>query len=182
MSKIIHISRILKWAAIGLCIALPIIEAGYWITNGYPFLAPFFQLDVLPTLANISWTFKDLNAAQTFLCFLADLIPMGFSIAALIYLAQIFNAFQRLELFKADNALRLKKAGWAVVWGQIFHPIHEAMLSLILTYRNPPGQRVISIGFGTHELTLLAIGLTILLVSWIFAEAAKLHEEQAATI
>jgi hypothetical protein len=182
MRKIVHISRILKWAAISIAIALPVIEAGYWITQGYPFLSPFFQIDLLPTLANISWSFKDLNSVQTFLCFLSDLIPIGFYITALVFLAQIFSAFQHLQLFEVSNARRLKNAGWAIVWSQIFHPVHEAMLSLILTYRNPPGKRMISIGFGTHELTLLTMGLAILLISWILAEAAKMHEEQAATI
>jgi len=76
----------------------------------------------------------------------------------------------------------LKRAGWALVWGQLVEPVHEALLSLALTYNNAPGERLISVGFGSHQLTLLTIGLAVLLLSWILAEAAKMHEEQAATI
>lgn len=31
MKKIVYVSCILKWGAISLCVALPLIEAGYWI-------------------------------------------------------------------------------------------------------------------------------------------------------
>jgi len=182
MTKIVHTSRILKYAALSLCIALPILEAGYWITHGYPFLAPFFQFTPLPHYNAIAPTFANLTAAQTFLCFLINLIPVAFSMAALLYLAQIFGAFQRMQLFDALNAVRLKRAGWALVWGQLVEPVHEALLSLALTYNNAPGERLISVGFGSHQLTLLTIGLAVLLLSWILAEAAKMHEEQAATI
>ncbi len=182
MRKIIHVSRLLKWTVIAICLALPLIEAGYWITNGYPFLKPIFHPADLPKFGTrvIGWT--DLNEVQKLLGFLINLLPLAFSMAALIYLSQLFGAFERLKLFEKKNVQILKRAGWTLVWGQIIYPLYIAGLSLALTYRNPIGQRNISIGIGPHQIEILAIGLSILLASWIFEEAAKIQEEQAGTV
>lgn len=181
MKKIVHLSCLLKWSALVLCAALPLMEAGYWITNGYPFLAPFFQWN-LPTFGEKPIVWVQLNEAQKLLGFLATLIPLAFSMISLGYLAQLFSAFERLELFEKKNVQILKRAGWALVWGQILYPLHLACLSLALTYRNPVGERNLTIALGSHQFEILAIGLSILLASWVFEEAVKLQEEQKATV
>ena len=124
----------------------------------------------------------NLTEIQRFLGFLINLLPLAFSIGALGYLAKLFGAFEKLELFERKNVQILKRAGWMLVWGQIIHPFYVAMLSLALTYHNPPGQRCISVGIEHHQIEILLIGLSILLASWIFAEAVKTHEEQTGTV
>jgi hypothetical protein len=182
-NKIMKISCLLKWSALLLCAALPLMEAGYWITNGYPFLSPFFSFnEALWGMGEHAITWAKINDMQKFLGFLIDLIPMVFSIAALFYLSQVFAAFQRKELFEKKNVQILKKAGWALVWGQIVYPFHSAALSLAMTYRNPVGERQIAVGFGSDQFKILAIGLSILLISWVFEEAVKLREEQEGVV
>ena len=182
MKKIVRVSRLLKWGAIAICCILPLTEAGYWITNGYPFLESFFQPDPLPSFGSMPIGWNTLNEVQKLLGFVINLLPLAFSMASLIYLSQLFAAFERLELFAKRNVKILKLTGWALVWGQITYPIYIALLSLALTYRNPVGERNLSISFGTHQIEILAIGLSILLVSWVFEEAVKMDEEQAGTI
>lgn len=181
MKKITRLSRILKLTAILACITLPLSEAGYWITSGYPFLDPFFKTTPLPSFGTtMHW--QELTSLQRFLGFLISMIPLAFSMASLAYLSKLFGSFERLSLFEKENTKILQKAGWALVLGQIVYPFYMAALSITLTYRNPVGQRNISIGFGGAQLEILAIGLSILLVSWIFGEAVKLQEEQAAVV
>ena len=38
------------------------------------------------------------------------------------------------------------------------------------------------VSFGLTQMGLLAIGLAILLVSWVMEEGRKIHDEQAATV
>jgi hypothetical protein len=128
----------------------------------------------------VGWT--DLNDMQKLGGFVANLLPTAFSMAALIYLAQLFGSFERLQLFEKENAAILRKAGLAVIYGQVSQLISVAALSLILTCRNPVGHRNLSISIDQHDVAMLAVGLTILLVSWILGEAAKMYEEQAATV
>lgn len=181
MKKIMRLSRFLKIAAILIAALLPIYEAGYWITEGYPFIP--LLAEELPQYANdfpITWS--HLDGMQRFLGFLIGLLPMAFSMAALIFLAKIFGAFQRGELFARKNAAYMKKAGWMLIGGQLVYPLYLAGLSLILTYRNPPGHRMLSIALGNTEIQVVLIGVAVLLIASILERAADLHEDQTGTI
>lgn len=182
MKKIARVSCLLKWIALGICASLPLVEAGYWMTNGYSFLDPFFKFEAFPSFGPKSLTWGDLNELQKFSAFLVNLIPLAFSMISLAYLSKLFASFEKLELFAKSNVQLLKKAGWALVWGQICHPVYIALLSLTLTIRNPVGERTISVSVGSHQLEILAIGLSILVASWVFEEAVKMREEQEATV
>ncbi len=181
MKKIMRVSRLLKFGAVGVCVALPLVEAGYWITNGYPFLAPFFQFEGL-ALFGLKTVWDNLNAVQKFLGFLINMIPLAFSMIALSCLAKLFAAFEKMSLFERENVRILNRAGKALVYGQLIYPLYTILLSLVLTYRNPVGERAVSIVLGPHQFEILTIGLSILLASWVFQEAVYLHEEQEATV
>lgn len=182
MKKIVHTSRFLKWSAIGICGALPLVEAGYWITCGYPFLNSFFQFADLPVFGLKPIIWDELNALQKLLGFFINMIPLAFSMTALSWLAKLFGAFEKMSLFERDNVCILNRAGKALVFGQLAHPFYTMFLSLALTYRNPVGERVVSIAWGPHQFEILTIGLSILLASWVFQEAVYLREEQEATV
>lgn len=182
MNKIVSLSRILKYSALGLALALPICEAGYWMSSGYSFLEPLFQAGALPVFSEWPVTWKDLTGGQKFLGFLSNLITLVFSMTSLVFLAKVFSSMEKMRLFEKENALYVRKAGWSLLWGLFLHPISVACLSASLTYRNPVGERVISITIDMHELTMLAVGLTLLLLSWILEEAAAMNEEQQATV
>ena len=182
MKKIVRISRILKWSALLICLCLPLQEAGYWITSGYRFLEPMFTAASLPVFGERPITWDHLSELQKFLGFLINMLPLSFFMIALSCLSKLFFAFEKLELFEKKNVQILKRAGWALVWGQIIFPLYTAFLSLALTYRNPIGERNLSVSWGAHQFVILAIGLSILLISWVFEEAVKLREEQEATV
>ncbi len=182
MNKIIACSRLLKHSALIFAIFLPLLEAGYWITSGYPFLEPWFQAEPLPVFTKWPVIWNDLLGAQKLLGFFSNLITVVFSMASLLFLAKLFASMERLQLFARENAQYVKKAGWALLWGQMLYPLSVACLSLSLTYRNPVGHRCISISIGSHELAMIAIGLALLLLSWILEEASVMNEEQQATV
>lgn len=182
MNKIVSLSRLLKLSALALSFSLPIFEAGYWISSGYTFLEPWFQAGALPIFGDWPITWSDLTGGQKFLGFLSNLITLVFTMASLVYLSKLFSSMGKMRLFEKENALFVRRAGWSLLWGQILHPVSVACLSLSLTYRNPVGHRNISVAIGTHELAMLGLGLTLLLLSWILEEASVMNEEQRATV
>ncbi len=182
MKKIVSISRILKWSAIVICMLLPLLEAGYWITDGYSRLIPYFTANPLPTFGEWPVGWSDLTGMQKGLSFLSNLITTVFSMASLAYLAKTFASIERLQLFAKENAANVRKAGWALIGAVIAAPISTACLSLALTYRNPVGHRNLSISFGSPQLIHLGFGLALLLLSWILKKAAEMHEEQQGTV
>jgi hypothetical protein len=182
MRKIVIASRFLKWSSIGLMVLLPLIEAGYWITSGYPFLPIELHAEPLPLFGDMPVGWGDLTENQKLLGFLANLLPIIFSMIALGNLAKLFHSFEHAKLFNRVNSMILKNIGWALVWGQVAEVLHTGLLSLILTYRLPVGHRNLTIAIGSHQLGLLAIGLFVLLISWMWVEAAKLQEENEGTV
>jgi Protein of unknown function (DUF2975) len=186
MKKIIRLSCILKWVALTTCVALPFIEFGYWMTNGYQSVAkifePFFKVKQLPSFGICQITWDNLNFLQKFLGFSSNMLQIIFYMLFLFRISELFKAFEKLRFFKSKNVRTLKKASWALVFSQIIYPFHIATLSLALTYNNPVGERVLSTGVGSYQIGILVIGLSILLAGWIFDEAVKLHQEQEATI
>jgi len=182
MNQIRSLSKILKISAFALAIALPVLEAFYWISSGYPFLEPLFQAQPLPQFSTLTLGWGDLTTMQRFLGFFSNLLGLFFSMASLFYLGRVFASMEKLKLFEKENARLVGQAGKALLWGVLLHPLFVACLSLSLTYRNPVGHRVISVAMGTQELEMLALGLTLLLISWILREAALMHEEQQATV
>jgi len=72
MRKIVRTSCFLKWVVIGACIALPLLEAGFWITDGYPFAGSYLS-GSLPSFDGRAVTWTDLNVLQKFLGFLINI-------------------------------------------------------------------------------------------------------------
>ena len=182
MKRVHSMSCFLKWSALAICLALPLIEAGYWITNGYPFLQPFFKPQELVSFGNQPTSWASLDDLQKFLGFLVNLIPMGFYMLALAFLAKVFYGFEQGKIFERENMVLLKRTGWMLIWGQITYPLYFALLSLTLTYKNPVGERMISVAIGWKQIELLLIGLVIVLTAWIFKGAVQLQEEQEGTV
>lgn len=182
MRKISSISCLLKWCAWATCLLLPVIEAGYWITGGYGFLKPWIEARPLSQFGTVPILWENLTEFQRLGAFLVNLIPQLFFVLAFVFLAQLFSAFQRGDIFERRNATILKRAGWMLVLGQMVYPFYCALLSLTLTYRNPIGARTVAVSLGLGQLELLLIGLAILLTAWIFERAVSLREEQEGVI
>ena len=182
MKKIMNLSRFLKWVALIIIILLPVMEAGYWITEGYPFFDSFYD-NALPKFGDeIPITWAGLDPFQRFLGFLINLLPLSFSIAALANLARLFDSFQRGRLFERKNVRFVKRAGWMLIIGQLIYPLYCALLSMALTFQHPVGHRMISVALRSDQFEITLIGIAVLLVASLLDQAAKLQEDQEATI
>ncbi len=181
--KITSLSRLLKITFLIAACALPLLDAGFWITNGYPFLKPFFSWDIIPQFDNQAQITPDqLSPLIKFLGFLLSLVPTSIYVIALAFLVKLFKHFENFEIFTEESVKCIRKLGFCILLNQLLYPVYIALYSLTLTITNPPGQRMIAVAFGGQQLSLLVIGCTIILISWIMEEGCKLKEDQAATI
>jgi hypothetical protein len=57
--------------------------------------------------------------------------------------------------------------------------LQTAVLSIILTWNNPPGKKALVVGVGSPEISMLLIAGTIFVVSWILKEGQRLAIENA---
>lgn len=176
--KIVRLSRFLRYSIYFLLCGLPFLYAGYWITNGYPFIQAWFPFEMIPAVKE--WPVKPLHFLPSWvklLGFLITMIPVCFSMLSLFFLTKIFQEYEKLRLFSQTTVQNIRKLGFTILWAQAIYPIYLAILSLALTISNTPGSRMISTGFGTKQLELLGVGAMIVLLSWIMDEGRELNEE-----
>ncbi len=181
MNKIQFVSQILLWVFRALLILLPLSLLLFWVDapNGLikstlgegwaSFLAINYMASTPPVLHTLSATTK--------LCgLLISLIPLSINMLTAYFLLKLFKNYAALNIFSLENAHFIKRTGWTIFIGQILRPIHDAMLSAIVTWNNPPGHRLMTIMLDKTNLAFVACALMIILVSWIMTEAYQEQE------
>lgn len=182
MNRIMRLSKILQtcfWIWFAL---MPLIEVLYWSMDGLRFLEPIYNFNPIPIaneavkpLAEMSFSTKMMGMAVSF-------IPVLIDMFAIYSLIRLFKLFSANEFFTSKTVFWIRRSSLFLLANQLIHPIYIAILSLVLTIQNPPGQRMISVGIGNEQFTLIIVALTILLVSWIMDEGRKINEDLQGTV
>jgi hypothetical protein len=107
---------------------------------------------------------------------------MAIALFILSMLIKLFSLYAKGEIFSLNNVRYIKNIGYALLIGQIVHPIYQGLMGLVLTWHNPPGHRFASVTFDQVNLGILLVALLVILISWIMAEGCKLQEEQKLVI
>ena len=101
----------------------------------------------------------------------------------LIILIKLFKRYQVGQIFSLLNVNAYRQLGWLCLINALaMRPLTELLSTLAITLSNPPGQRYISIGFGTPNIYDIVVGLIIVTISWIMAEGYRLQNEQQLTV
>lgn len=183
--KIKRLSKILRIATLAVLALLPVWQAGYWITDGYPFLS-FLGFDLSDKISQLGSApipaLAEMKDHIKFLGFLVDLIPTAITMISLAYLAKLFKLYEELSIFSQKSVQCIRHSGYALLINQLVHPIYIGLMTFTLTFSNPPGQRNITISIGSEEIKFIGIALFIILISWIMEIGCALQEEQANTI
>lgn len=160
-------------------IILPIISILVWVFAPtlfhYNDLNNNVSLDFIPRSVQI---LHPLSPTLRWFGFLISLIPLIVSELLLLFLIKLFRLYEKGEIFSINNVKYIKNIGYILLLGQLVNPIYEGLISLVLTWNNPHGQRYISISFNGINVAIILVAILTILVSWIMAEGYKLHEEQ----
>lgn len=114
--------------------------------------------------------------------FLVALIPVSIFAYAMTQLARLFAAFAEGEVFEEENGRRLRRIGIAAVVGAVMQPVARTAIGIALTLNNPPGQRMLAIGFDIGDLVALIAGLALIAFAQVFREAVRLARENGEFI
>lgn len=183
MSKIKHVSLIFRYSLQLIFILMPLLLAIFWINAPHPLarIAPHssFFLSYIPGGLNILYP---LSAQTKILGFAVSLIPLSINLIIIYLLISLFKQFSNNEIFTINNVRTIKRIGYALLIGQLLSPIHQALLSAVLTWSNPPGMRTISVSFVGTNIGIILTAVLLILISWIFAQGAEIQEEQQYTV
>ena len=173
--KIQRVSYVMRGACGLLMAVIPLSLVWLWVNHA----------DWLPLAARQRgiWLLEEnMTTGVLALGLLSSLLPAAAVIYGLWRLWQLFSLYIRGEFFSLANILCLLGFARALFISVLLVPLATALLGLVLTWHNPPGQRALILHFGSGQLGLLFIAAVLLVIAWIMREARELAEDNAEII
>jgi len=174
INRIQRVSRTFRRLLTVLIFCVPVITLMYWLFFNF---LPFGFTAELPVAINQTLPLKTL-----LLAFLASLIPVSVAIYGMVNLQKLFKLYEKAIVFSEQNVKCFRHLGYALIYWVFANLIFTLLISIVLTFNNAPGERMMVAQFGVSEIGTLIIGAVIILVSWVMNEAEKLEDEQAHTV
>jgi|GEM_PF-1267945 len=176
LARIRKVSAFMKWTVTGILAVILLVGATVTLRIVFP-ESPVIPAGDLIGFADFGRNLADIPVGQRL--GLALLTAAAFLLLALAVrnVRQLFNRFQRLEFFSPRTLDNVVSFGVWLIAFAVADLISDPLRSILLTYDNPPGQRVLSITLEGKEVFLLVLGALMLLFGWILREAAQIADE-----
>ncbi|MBC7954986.1 MAG: DUF2975 domain-containing protein [Cytophagales bacterium] len=110
----------------------------------------------------------------------AALLPLvAMVLFGLQQLWRLFDGYARGEVFTEIASTRLRRLAIVMMLMCLVKPLTGAVMSVILSWNNPPGQRAITLGLSSDDYVYLLLGAVLLAIASVMREAARLAQENA---
>lgn len=124
----------------------------------------------------------DYSLLHRCIIFLIQCLPLSITILICLSLARLFKLYQQGILFDIENIILIKRIAQLMIGGEILSLIYQPLITMALSFNNPPGERFISITLSTMNGTNLLTACIIFAAALIMQEARQLQAEQELTI
>ena len=171
MSHIQSTSRKFRLLFTTLLILIPVSNCLYWLL--FNALPEGFKTE-LPVAVNQNMPLSTLGLA-----FLASLLPLGAVLFGTLTLKKLFSLYENAIIFSIDNVRCFRDLGYALMVWVLGDFIFTALISIVLTWGNPAGQREIVFQFNSTDISALIAGAILIVIARIMNEARVLEDEQA---
>ena len=175
LARIRRISRIMKALCALAMVTIPCGLAILWASFDL-WLAidsQVFPFEPLP---------DPMPAASLVAGFAISMLPAGVTLFALARLRRLFGLYAEGVIFGVENSRCLRHFALAVIGLALLHPFAVALLSVALTWSNPPGQRMLTLEFGSTQFGVVFVGAVFLVIAWIMELGRELAEDQAQIV
>lgn len=159
-------------------ILIPLVNLLLWMF--YDKLPNEISMTLLPHALNLDQI--NINSTTKVLSFFASMLQVTIVLYALRLLINLFKNYERNEIFSLTNVSYYRRLGYSFFIWVICSKLVEMLTSLILTYQNAVGHRMIAVRLEVTDFALLIMGGLIILIAWIMNEGHELKEEQALII
>jgi hypothetical protein len=106
-----------------------------------------------------------------------DIPSLATILMVLLRLWQLFGEYLHSRIFSARALTSLRGfARWTLV-AAFWSPVYRAVLSVILTWQNGPGRRELTVDLSSDDYLMVLVGVVILAISSVMAEAARIAED-----
>lgn len=193
MNKIQKISKILQGAFAVYLILIPLNVLFIWIFSALipwkeTFIGTLFNNGILSAdfkaLGKI-YSIYDIDFSWTarFIGLAGDFFFQIFVWLAAFYVFKLMKLYAAGNLFSRIHALYFKRMGqFLLLYGTVGIIAGDTLHGIAVTIDNPPGQRMLTIGFGSPNVEMIVISMIITLVGWVMLEGFKLRSDHDLTI
>jgi Protein of unknown function (DUF2975) len=114
---------------------------------------------------------------QNILLFIVGAVPSLMFAATLFHAKKFFDSYASGQMFPETSGQKLKSIGRLCLWLAIANPIIRTITLLIMTWLNPPGQKILVISFSSTDGFLLVFSGMLFMIGHILAESNRIAEE-----
>ena len=165
-----------------LCAVVPSGVIYFWLTAQTPF-------DFLSNTGVVQLSFKidsltqlPLSNITRLLATIASLLISGIVLYALSILIRLFRNYENGEIFSSENAVCYQKIGYCLFYWVVGGIIYGGVISVILSFNNPPGERILRLSFVGMDFLTIVLGFLVLIIAWVMKEGHKIADENSHTI
>lgn len=89
----------------------------------------------------------------------------------------LFGEYLRGAVFSARALRCLNRCAWLLLALSLAQPLSQALMSVAISWDNPPGQRVLMVTLTSNDYALVLGALVFIAIARVMTEAARLAEE-----
>lgn len=167
-----RLSEWLAWTSLALAAVIPGAVAAVWFLDGPGAIMARANLPLPATLQPWQWLLGGALA----------LIPPVLLAAALLAATRCFRLFRDGVYFSADIARALRSFASRVVISGLAGLLVPPLLSVVMTWSNPPGSRALALQIGSTPMLALFFGGVLWAIAAVMARAAALADEHAQIV
>jgi hypothetical protein len=177
MLKIRKFSRALHGLLSLLATILPLYYVGYWtFINDWHHPLITVNTPAAPLMAN------PLPVTLQVAGFCASLLPLSALMVVILNIRKLFSYYMSGVIFSFDHVHLFRKTAKALVLWTVLSIVYESAKSVIFSAGNPPGSRVITVGFSSAEMTTLLVAVIVFIIAWVMDEGRALSDEIKLTV
>jgi hypothetical protein len=169
-SRTRHASAILKWISLAAIAAGLAASAAFGVTDEV--IAQTWN-QLAPDAAE---AVRYSETKKNMLVVLAAVLSAGW-VLVLLGAARVFGAFETGDVISDRTARALRFFGLMVMAAGGLQLVAPTLLTLAMTYDNPPGLRTFTISLNGQVLILMLTGLIALITGQILTQAREIAEE-----
>ncbi len=177
ISKIKKVSKLFYILLTGVLIAVPLYYIFYWVfINSLSESFININIEPVPESQNI------LSIKLQIAGFISSLLPLSALMYGVFYTRKLFASFKEGVVFSLEQVVLFKKISKALVLWIVFSIVYEGIKSIIFSFDNPVGERVVSLGVSSSQMGILFISIVVLVIAWIMDEGRIINEENKLTV
>jgi hypothetical protein len=111
-----------------------------------------------------------------------SLLPVSLGLYALWQLWKLFAEYAAGRVFGRTALAHLRRFAWALLGTALLAPLVRAATSVALTLGNPPGRRMLVVGFSWNDYMAVLLAAVLIAIATVMAEAVRVAEENESFV